>query len=95
MVHRPCPNDAMLIPQVAETHCGGELVRFFWCWSCIELTAFIGDPGRLAVRFAEDGGGWRVFQAVGSEVDIQTALAAVSRVKPERATWERRTSTCT
>ena len=81
MVRRPCPNDGMLIPQVAEMLCGDEPVRFFWCWSCGELNAFVGNPGRLAVRFAEDGHrGWRVFQAVGTERDVRAALAAVSAV---------------
>jgi hypothetical protein len=80
----------MLIPQVAEVPGGRELVRFFWCWSCMELTAFVGDPGRLAVRFAEDGrGGWLVFRTVGSEGEVQAALTAVSHVKPERGRWER------
>jgi uncharacterized protein (TIGR02996 family) len=79
----------MSIPQVAEVLVGGKPVRFFWCWSCMELSAFIGDPGRLAVRFAEDGHvGWRVFQAVGSELDVQTVVAAAAQVWPDRETWE-------
>ena len=45
MVYRPCPNDAMFIPQVAELLDGDVLVRFFWCWWCMELSAFVGDPG--------------------------------------------------
>lgn len=87
MAQRPCPNDAMLIPQVAEVLNGGESVRSFWCWSCMELSAFVGNPGKLAVRFAENGrNGWRVFQAVGCEAEVQVALAAVSHVQPDRAT---------
>lgn len=90
MVYRPCPNDAMFIPQVAELLDGDVLVRFFWCWSCMELSAFVGDPGRLAVRFADDGrGGWRVFKLVGVESDVRSALAAVSRAQPDPSRWSR------
>lgn len=80
MVRCRCPNDAMLIPQVAEVSGAAEPVRFFWCWSCAELFAFVGEPGRFAAGFVEDGGGWRVFRAVGSPPDMQTAVAAVSQV---------------
>ena len=91
MVQRPCPNDAMFIPLVAEVFRGSDLIQFFWCWSCMELTAFVGDPGTLAVRFAEDGrGGWRVFHAVGIESEVQAAISAVSHVQADRSTWERR-----
>jgi hypothetical protein len=89
MVQHRCRNDGMRIPQVAEVLEKGEPVRFYWCWSCEELSAYVGDPPRLAVRFAEDGcGGWWVFHAPGAECDIQAALSAVSRVHPDRAKWE-------
>jgi hypothetical protein len=85
MLQRPCPNDAMRIPVVAEALTGSEPVRFFWCWSCIELFAFVGDPGVLAVGFAADRpGGWRVFRAVGTERDVQLALGAVSQLSPQK-----------
>jgi len=87
MPRRPFPNDRMVIPQVAEV-CAEELVRFFWCWSCQELFAFVGDPGRLVARLAADGqGGWRLFRAVGAAHEVQIALAAASQVRPEPATW--------
>ena len=92
MVRRLCPNDAMPIPQVAVGLDGAEPVRFFWCWSCMELSAFVGEPGRLAARFAEYGrGGWRVFRAGGLERELQIACAAVSQVQPDRARWSRLT----
>ena len=72
MLRRPCPNDSMLIPQVAQVCDGPEMVRFFWCWSCMELFAFIGEPGRLAAGFVKDGqGGWRTFRASGAVMDVQ------------------------
>ena len=84
MVRRPCPNDAMLIPQVAEVRDGPEPVRFFWCWSCGELFAFVGEPGRLAVGFAQDDPGcWRVFRAMWADRDVRRARAAVSQVGPQ------------
>jgi hypothetical protein len=47
----------------------------------MELSAFVGKPGRLAVRFAQNGSdGWRVFHAVGSEQDVQLAVGTVSQV---------------
>ncbi len=78
MMRLHCPNDAMPIP-----HVGVQLVRFFWCWSCQELFALIGEPGRLDAGFARDGqGGWYVFRAPGSaaEAEAQAAVAAVSNV---------------
>ena len=89
MVRRGCPNDNMVIPQVAEVVVdGAEPVRFFWCWSCMELFAFIGDPGTLAAGFAEDGrGGWRVLQAEGAEREVEAAVAAISQVQPDGARW--------
>jgi hypothetical protein len=96
MVRRGCPNDGMVIPQVAEVLDGAEPVRFFWCWSCMELFAFLGDPGTLTAGFAEDGrGGWRVFWAAGGERDLQSALAAVAQVKPDGARWSRLSQRCT
>jgi hypothetical protein len=88
MVRCSCPNDAGLIPQVAEVLDGAEPVRLFWCGFCMELFAFVGEPGRLAAGLAEDGrGGWRVFRATGSRADLQAAVAAASRVKPDRDGW--------
>ncbi len=88
MVRCLCPNDAMRIPQVAKVLRGTEPVWFFGCWSCMERFAFVGEAGRLAVRFAEDGqGGWRVFRAVGAAPDVQSAIAAASQVRPDCARW--------
>jgi hypothetical protein len=83
MERRPCPNDAMLVPLVAEDRAGAEPVRFYRCWSCMELSAFVGDPGRLAVRFGRNGDGWRVFAAEGSDPDTRLAVAALARVRPQ------------
>jgi hypothetical protein len=81
---RRCPNDAMWIPQVAMYSGGAEPVRFYWCWSCAELFAYVGERahGRLAAGFARDegAGGWRVSKAVGSERDTQLAVEAVKQV---------------
>jgi hypothetical protein len=85
-----CPNDAMWIPQVAECSAGAEPVRFYWCWSCEELFAYVGEGpliGRLAAGFARDEeavGGWRVWKAVGSEHDMQLAMEAVKQVPRQR-----------
>jgi hypothetical protein len=49
----------------------------------MELSAFVGDPGRLAVRFARNGDGWRVFAAEGTDADARLAVAAVGRVRPQ------------
>lgn len=82
MGRRCCPNDAMPIPQVVEVQGEAGPVRLFWCWSCQELFALVGEPGRLAAGFAGDGqGGWRVFRAPGSEADVQAAVAAVSQAR--------------
>ncbi len=49
---RPCPNDAMRVPLVTEVPGASGPVRFFWCWSCMELSAFLalgkvmGPPSR-------------------------------------------------
>jgi hypothetical protein len=75
-----CPNDQSWIPQVAEVRDGVEPVRFFWCWSCAELFAFVGNPWSLAVRFGRDGNGWRIFRSVGSDPEVQIAMTAVSQV---------------
>jgi hypothetical protein len=82
-VHRcRCPNDAMLIPLVVEVLDTTEPVRFFWCWSCQELFALLGEPARLVAGLGADGqGGWRVFRAVGSEPEVQAALYAAARVR--------------
>lgn len=86
MTKRPCPNDAMLIPQVAEDQSGTEPVRFFWCWSCMELFAFIGDIGRLAASFGwnREGGGWCLFSTHGAERDVKIAIAAVTKIGPQK-----------
>src|SRR5262245_61008297 len=84
MTRRPCPNDAMLIPKVAEVFSEAEPVQFFWCWSCEELFAFVGGPGRFAAGFAQAGrGGWQLFRSRGAERDVQLAAAAVSKVCPQ------------
>lgn len=71
---RPCPNDALLIPNVGEACDGAEPVRFFWCWSCMELFALVGNAsaGRWAASFAYDveAGGWKLWKATGSERDV-------------------------
>jgi hypothetical protein len=86
----------MLIPQVAEVPGAAGPVRFFWCWSCMELSAFLGEPDRLVARFGEDGrGGWRLFRAVGSAADVQAAAVAVSQVQLDTARWLGRTRPCT
>ncbi len=84
-VRRLCPNDAMPIPLAAEVLEGNEVVRFFWCWSCRELFAFVGEPGQLAAGFAREAvsGAWRLFRAEGADNDVQLAVAAVSRVGPQ------------
>jgi hypothetical protein len=72
----------MLIPWVAEFLLEGEPVQFYWCWSCAELFAFVGNPGRYAAGFAHAGRrGWRLFRADGAERDVQLATEAVSRVE--------------
>jgi hypothetical protein len=80
-----CPNDNMLIPRVADMP-GAEPVEFFWCWSCRELFAFVGNPARLAAELADDGqGGWRLFRAVGTEADLRLATAAAACVPRDAA----------
>ena len=83
----PCPNDAALIPNVAEACDGAEPVRFFWCGSCMELFALVGkaSAGRWAASFAQDlgAGGWKLWKAISSERDVQLAVDAVSRVPPQ------------
>jgi hypothetical protein len=76
----------MPIPQVAEVRTSAELVRFYWCRSCTELFAFVGNPGRLAAGFAWDvkRSGWRVFRVKGTEQDLAPAVAAVAEVGPPR-----------
>jgi hypothetical protein len=82
-----CPNDATKIPQVAEVLEAAQPVRFFWCRFCLELFAFVGEPGRLAAGFGEDGqGGWRVFRTVGSSSDVELAKAAVILVPTRSGT---------
>ena len=85
---RRCPNDAMLIPKVAEACAGAEPVRFFWCRSCMELFALVGETsgGRWAASFGQDfeAGGWKLWKASGSERDVQLSVDAVSRVPPQR-----------
>ena len=85
---RPCPNDALLIPKVAEACDGAEAVRFFWCRSCMELFALVGKAsrGRWAASFAQDVGadGWKLWKATSSERDVQLAVDAVSCVPPQR-----------
>lgn len=85
MVRRLCPNDNSLIPLTAEVVDGAEVVRFFWCCSCMELFAFVGEPGRLAAGFARntERGTWRLFRARGEDRDVQAAVAAVSAVGPQ------------
>jgi hypothetical protein len=86
----------MIIPQVAEVLDGAKPVRFFWCWSCMELFAFVGDPSTLAAGFAEDGrGGWLVAGAVGAGRDLETAAAAAAQVQPDTARWSGRSSRST
>ena len=88
MIRCRCPNDAMPIPQVAVVLDTAERVRFFWCWSCMELFAFVGGQDRMAAGFAEDGrGGWQVFRAVGADPDVQLAVAAVALVRPDCERW--------
>jgi hypothetical protein len=71
----------MLIPRVAEFREGPKTVQFFWCWSCMELFAFFGNPGRLAAGFAQEPQGqWRVVETVGAENEVRVAIAAVSKV---------------
>jgi hypothetical protein len=78
----------MPIPQVAEVQGAAERVRFFWCWSCTELFAFIGATDRLAAAFAENGrGGWRVYRAIGTAQDVGSAVTAVAQVQPECESW--------
>ena len=79
-----CPMDGCLIPQVAEVCVGSEKVSFFWCKWCEELFAALGEPDRDAADFAKDDqGGWRVFRALGSESDVQLAMAAAAQVNPD------------
>ncbi len=88
MVLCRCPNDAMVIPQAAEVLDGIEAVRFFWRCSCMELFAFVGEPGHLAAGFAQDGHrGWRVFRAVGTASEVQSAVVTVSQVQPNFEMW--------
>lgn len=78
-----CPNDSMLIPLVAEVVHGTEPIRFYWCWSCKELFAFVGSPGILVAGFAENGrGGWRVFRKIGNKQSVEMVSAAVLQVGP-------------
>lgn len=85
MVRRPCPNDNSLIPLPAKVLDGAEMVRFFWCCSCMELFAFVGEPGRFAAGFARDAerGTWHLFRARGEDRDVQAAVSAVSGVGPQ------------
>jgi hypothetical protein len=79
----------MAIPQVAEVLTAGESVRCFWCWSCAELFAFVGDSSQT-IGFAEDGqGGWKLFRAAAPEHEVHTAVAAMAQVRPDRTTWDR------
>jgi hypothetical protein len=82
MVLDRCPNDAAPISQVAEVVVKDEPVRFLWCKFCMELFAVVGQPGRPAAGFAADGrGGFRLFRIIGSEPDVQIAVAAVAVVE--------------
>jgi hypothetical protein len=86
MARYKCPNDGMVIPLVSEVHIEAERVRFFWCWSCMELFASVGDPGTDAASFAEgETGGWQLFRSRGTEHEVATAKAAVSHVLPPSA----------
>jgi hypothetical protein len=87
VVQRPCPNDNTMIPLVAEHLDGPEPVRFYWCRSCGELFAFVGDtpaPGRWAAAFAREHGtsAWRMWKTGGSEQDVRLAVTAVTQVEP-------------
>ena len=83
MAHCACPNDGMDIPLVSEVRVGAEPVRFFWCWSCEELYASVGNPGTDAAGFADDGrGGWRVSRVIGPKREVRVAVAAISHVGP-------------
>jgi hypothetical protein len=77
----------MLIPKVAEVFLEAEPVQLFWCWSCEELFAFVGSPGRFAAGFAQvRRGGWQRFRSRGAERDVRLAVAAVSQVGPQNTT---------
>lgn len=83
-----CLQDGMVIPLVAEVPAEEERVRFFWCWSCSALFAFVGDSHHVAVSFDKAGrGAWRVFHAEGPDAEVQTAIQAVSQVRPHTKAW--------
>jgi hypothetical protein len=85
-----CPNDGMRIPQVAEFTDGDEPVRFFWCWSCAELFATVGGPGRDAAGFnRSESDRWQVVQGIGTEQDVRLAASAVTMVSPVVVTTRR------
>lgn len=80
-----CPNDGVQIPQVGQFGAGSTLVRFYWCWSCQELFAHVGERGTLAATFAQDASRqWQVLKVLGSEPEKEIALAAVSKVDPKQ-----------
>jgi hypothetical protein len=80
-----CPNDGMVIRRVAEMFHGTDAVRFFWCWSCAELFAFVGTPGRLAAGFGWDQelGRWFLFRSHGTDDDVHFARLTVVEVGPQ------------
>jgi hypothetical protein len=80
---------------VAEVAGAAGPVRFFWCRSCMELSAFLREPDRLVARFGADGcGGWQLFRAVGSSAEVQTAEIAASQVQQDTVEWSGRTNRC-
>ena len=73
--------DGGIIPQVATITVGSETVQLSWCKWCQELFAFFIKSNRDAAAFAKDGrGGWRVFQAFGSEDDVKLAELAATQI---------------
>lgn len=76
-----CPMDGTLIPQVAKVTVGSESVAFSWCKWCQELFAVFVNSNRDVAGFAKDGqGGWKIYEAFGSEADVQLAEIAAARV---------------
>lgn len=81
MTHTPCPNDAMIIPVVAEEREERLAFRFCWCWSCSEWFAFEAGSGQLIASFSRHPlKGWRVFRHFGSEDAVAAACRAAANV---------------
>jgi len=75
----------MQIPRVAQFGADATLVQFFWCWSCEELFAYVGDKAVLAASFAKDKSQqWRVWKVIGSEHERNMAVSVVTQVDPRQ-----------